>query len=154
MSAWMLDSEQMNVILYFAGAGSGIPGNRHGGAWIELPSGWTHITDQNASEVGAILLDQNRKSVNYRYSEDEIEQVYVYRKPAARDRWGDVTWSLVDAAKALASYRYQSCETNDWEQTTAYRIATRIAEHYLSLMPGYEESDGWSIDSPTLEGTR
>ena len=53
--------------------------------------------------------------------------------------------SPVDVLKACKSYGYQSCETNDWEQTEAYALVERIKDAAIHALPGFDESPAWDI---------
>ncbi|GIW55025.1 MAG: hypothetical protein KatS3mg082_1429 [Nitrospiraceae bacterium] len=46
--------------------------------------------------------------------------------------------------KALGCYRYQSCETPDWEQTEAYQFCKALEGAMVhELIDRYEAKHGW-----------
>lgn len=97
------------------------------------------LTRETAGRVGAMLLAQNRRSVDFRYDESDIEEPYVHavsttpREP-------------VEILKAIGCYEYQSCETPDWEDTEAARFCQALRFHLIRQLPGYEAADAWPID--------
>ena len=116
-----------------------------------LPDATRDLTD---SELGKILLDENVRSVNHRYRETETAPAYVYRP---------VPVVAIDAAAVLKSVQcvdYQSCETDDWETTLAYRVLKAIESGAIAHLPGYGAAPwGWTRPpvpqcSSTLSGMR
>ena len=100
--------------------------------------GEPHYVNGNIHAVGQLLLDENYRSVNYRYSENNPAPRFFYRTLRA--------YTPVEIIKACDSYRYQSCETDDWEQTEAFAICEAIRERAIDSLPGYDEADTWSIN--------
>lgn len=68
-------------------------------------------------ELGQILVDQNYRSVNYRYGEDAPPANFTYRR---------YTVPAIAAAQYLSCYEYQACETPDWERTIAFRLCADL----------------------------
>lgn len=95
------------------------------------------VTRSNAQEVGQILLDENVRSVNYRYSEEATEPPYRFT-PSTRDV------SAVQIIKAVHCLDYQSCETDNWETTLAFKICQTILSAACRNLPGYEQAQ-WGI---------
>jgi hypothetical protein len=102
-----------------------------------------YVTRANAEEIGRILLEENVRSVLYRYGgrigDDEKQAAasycFVY---ALRSR------SPVQIIKAVHCLDYQSCETTDWETTLAWRICQALLSNTTSRLPGYEAA-AWEI---------
>jgi hypothetical protein len=70
------------------------------------------LTHASAGRVGAMLLAENRRSVDHRYDEQEWEEPYLFHAlPGVPDP--------VIVLKAIACYRYQSCEHPDWPASEA-----------------------------------
>jgi len=103
------------------------------------------LTKESASRVGQILVSQNLASVNARYSEQETVSQYVYQR--SLKNWGDYP---VDVLNAIHGYEYQACETRDFPETEAYRICRAIEKAMIQRLPGYSESEAWSINRSTL----
>lgn len=55
------------------------------------------------------------------------------------------TLSPVDVLKALASYGYQSCETDDYEASEAYALVRAIEKAAIRALPGFEASPAWEV---------
>ena len=90
----------------------------------------------DVEKAGQILVDENYRSVNHRYSENDPP--HEYRRAAVRNL------SMLEIIKLCNSYSYQSCETNDWGQTEAYAIVDSLRERAIRRLPGYEDAN-WSI---------
>ena len=71
----------------------------------------------NRNELGQILLDENYRSVNYRYDEYATPETYTYSR---------YTVKTFEALQYLSCLEYQSCETPDWETTRAFRLCARL----------------------------
>jgi hypothetical protein len=97
------------------------------------------VTNQNL--VGAILLAQNVRSVNYRYSDNEPLPEYRYR-PVSYDKIDPVL-----VLKSVSCLRYQSCETDDYAQTFAATVLDSIEKSAIHALRGYEDAPwGWTRD--------
>src|SRR3990167_2487217 len=139
MSAYIVDRAVIDALVTVAKDGpSGVP-HCPGNTWY--PLGWesadgsrTYIHDRaDLDRIGAILIDENVWSVQYRYPE-------MMRLPGPSDlwwmapyRWG-VVWPLPSAVETLKladHLEYQSCEHPGWEASEARRIldAIRAACH-------------------------
>lgn len=71
----------------------------------------------NRGELGQILLAENYRSVNHRYSEELEAETYTYSR---------YTVKTFEALQYLSCLEYQSCETPDWERTQAFRLCARL----------------------------
>jgi hypothetical protein len=91
----------------------------------------------NLDKIGQILLDENQRSVNYRYDTNE---------PAPVFKWvpDPKVYTPVEIIKLVNCLDYQSCETDNWEITEAHTILEAIKERAIHLLPGYDEAE-WSI---------
>jgi hypothetical protein len=102
------------------------------------------LPQDTLTEVGKLLLLQNIVSVEWRYWEPVNNQqvdafTFVpYTKPV----------SLIQALKLCECLDYQSCETDDYFDTHAYKklqqIAQRITSTLITTLPGYDDAE-WSI---------
>ena len=102
--------------------------------------------------IGADLWAENHRSVNFRYDEKTPTPAYTF-EPVDLDMIKD--WQAV-ALKSLRCWQYQSCETNDFKDTTAYRVAQAL----MGLLVASDKSEaynaapwGWvrTIEEPTPE---
>src|SRR6266850_3097204 len=100
-----------------------------------LPYDARNLTD---SELGNVLLSENVRSVNYRYSEQDEAPVYEYRS---------MRFDAIDAVAVLKSVQcvnYQSCETDDWKGTLAHRVLKAIESGAIAHLRGYSDAPwGW-----------
>jgi hypothetical protein len=88
-------------------------------------------------EVAQLLIDENIKSVNYRYSEAESGFIEYDR--------GAPILSAIQAIKAAHCLRYQSCEHSDYEDSIAFKLIEAIIADAIPRLEGYE-SASWAID--------
>ena len=106
------------------------------------------ITEANAEEVGRILLDANVASVHHRYEgridDDEKNAASNYR---FKRFVPGIT--LMQAICGVRCLDYQSCERDDWELSTAWRICQSITDHAIARLPGADEC--WQIRRETAE---
>ena len=100
------------------------------------------LEPESADRVGAMLWAQNVTSVNYRYSEDELEDFYqapadlLWRVQAARAR--------LDPARVLGAigcYEYQSCEGPGWRESEAYQYVEALRRVWIRRLPGYRAGE-------------
>ena len=89
-----------------------------------------------ALPICQILLEQNYRSVNFRYEEDESAPNFVAMLVRQ--------CSPVEIIKLCDCYNYQSCETEDWDQTQAYAISQALRERAISMLPGMSEAS-WTF---------
>ena len=87
-------------------------------------------------EVAQLLIDENIKSVNYRYSEAETSLIEYDR--------GAPILSAIEAIKAAQCLRYQSCEHSDFEESIAFKLIEAIISDAIPRLDGYE-SASWAI---------
>lgn len=156
MSAWIVSREHINVIIH-AGLEAGqeyhsdlrwksqdqsTPTVENGltdeGHWGRYRA----LNHQTADVVGQILLSENVRSVNYRYNEETVEELYTYQRPRT------TTWGPVEVIKAIHCLNYQSCETDDWEQSEAFTFLEALTSNLLHRLPGYDGAP-WGIDEDT-----
>ena len=104
-----------------------------------------HLTYDTAGRVGAMLLAENRRSVDFRYAEDEIEQPYVFTE------LGNVI-NPVTVLKAINGYEYQACEHPEWRFSEAYQFCDALRRRMTQYLPGYEDAEAWHITDPTIFG--
>lgn len=102
-----------------------------------------HLTRENAGYVGALLLAENRRSVDHRYAEEEWEQPYLFKTlPGVPNP--------VSVLKALDGFEYQACEHPEWEQSEAFNFCQSLRSSAIRKLPGYDEDDHWGVSSDNL----
>ena len=105
------------------------------------------LTLETANQVGAMLAAENRRSVDHRYNETEMEDFYTFtRYPGSGDSVAPGTPQLdpVQVLKAIACYEYQSCEHPEWETSEAHEFCIMLRHATIARLPGYEAA-AWEI---------
>lgn len=97
------------------------------------------LTPYTAQTVGIMLMAQNRRSVDYRYDETEIEDFYTHAPSSTR--------TVVELIRAIDCYEYQSSETPDWEDTEAFHFCEALRRALIRELPGWGDAP-WGIDTP------
>lgn len=92
---------------------------------------------EKADEIGAMLLKENYRSVNYRYNEEDAPQRYTYKQPRKVP-------TLIEALKAIDCLEYQSCEHPEWETCEAKKFLDSLRKTLISTLPGYNDAP-WAI---------
>lgn len=101
-----------------------------------------HYFRQEPAEIAQKLVDENYRSVNGRY--DEETQAHAFQFKVVREL------TPIEIIKLCHCYRYQACETDDWEQTEAYVIMNELRDMAISALPGYEEAP-WGLYAKSKE---
>ncbi len=107
------------------------------------------LTPTAVQAVGNMLRDENGRSYNHCYNHRYADDVEPFKTPSASTI---AKLSAVPEDKKLGAIRcyiYQSCETPDWESTTAFKAAT-IAMKYFQVKTGTERGAGWGISLEDL----
>ena len=95
------------------------------------------VTSETAETWGATLLAENRRSVNHRYDEEEIEEPYVFTEYAG-------SFKPAAILKALDCYEYQSCEHPGWEASEAHSFCEALRSRMIHQLPGYADAP-WEV---------
>lgn len=92
-----------------------------------------------ASVYADMLFNENVRSVQCRYPQDKRSDYPLHLFVNARDAAGRLAHvPAISILKMCDCLEYQSCETDDYEQTTAYRLLDNIRRHAIRSLPGYE----------------
>lgn len=107
---------------------------------------WHRLTPDDANAIIDELIQECDRSVMHRYSRDNgIRPTLIdHSRPYSSYR----VLSPLECLKALACLEYQSCETDDYEQTKAYRRLQTIRAFAISELPGWQAADVWGIPDP------
>lgn len=136
MSCYIIDKKDMKKIVL---AFRKFAADQHT-SLVRIPGEVDHsdITEiETMSRVGQILVNQNYRSYNYRYHEKTEPEVFEI---TGQDLMYVPRLTPVETLKALASYDYQACETPDYEDTAACKLANLIRYYAINALPGYEEA--------------
>jgi len=142
LSAYIVDHDHIDALLSY--------GIQHHVRYVANDA-CVEIGELNATEIGRILLDENERSVRYRYPGNDANDLpgsigqdaakYNFR------RWPHPVPALV-ILKACDGFDYQACETDNYEQSLAAVIVRKIREYAITRLPGYNDSPGWSMHRP------
>lgn len=100
-------------------------------------NGVAYYLNGNRRAVGQKLLNENYRSVNYRY--DKRQDPLDFRLASLNRQY-----SPIEIIKACDCYDYQACETTDWKDTEAHAIVKMLRERAICALPRYEEA-AWEI---------
>lgn len=95
-----------------------------------------------AAEAAAMLYAENVRSVNHRYSDHTPDEPIAF---TSADLIHAPAISAVEAIKAAHCLEYQSCETDDYKRTKAYKLCRYIESAAMHRLPGYDAAP-WGID--------
>ena len=97
------------------------------------------ITREEADATGAMLLRENVRSVNFRYSTRDKVPSYTFRE-------GFLPPSRVQVLKACHCLDYQSCEHDGYRKSKAYRFIRDVAYDATpsDAIAGYDRA-AWDI---------
>lgn len=102
------------------------------------------INREAATEIGRTLLAENERSVMFRYPGETLGSMPgTVGETSASYTFKERRASPVAVLKALNCLDYQSCESDDWEGTEAYRIIGAIRNRVITTLPGYQGGEGW-----------
>jgi hypothetical protein len=127
MSAFIVNNRTINAILQGKNFGA-YPGNALRYMW----RGEGRSIEGSVQKVGQVLVDENFRSVNFRYNEDQ--------KPYAFRIIQDKSYTPVEVISMCDCYNYQSCEAPLWKETEAYAIVNALRERAIRNLPGYAEA--------------
>lgn len=92
--------------------------------------------EKERNRLGQELVNQNYRSTNDRYNENQKPPVYLFqrRQPV----------TPVQILKACDCYEYQACETENYKNTLAYKIIDALRGKAIQQLPGYKEA-AWEV---------
>lgn len=134
MSAYIMNEDEINTIVSYFIDPNNIFDNQ---LWTLVNGGHNYMTRDNAQLVASKLYAQNVRSVNERYNDETVATYEFEYIPEARKR---PAGNIIGALDCL---EYQSCETDDWEQTEACQIINDMRKHLLKKLAGDDYT--WGI---------
>ena len=137
MSAWIVTKLHIAAMVkWYATAKYGRECERDASHYCDLGPSWNE-------RKAALLYAENVRSVNHRYPNHEPSEPVAFTEREIRTA-PDLT--PVQMLKACACLEYQSCETEDYRETEAYKLMKRMENAAIGALPGYEDAP-WGIDS-------
>ena len=153
MSAFVVSKKQIDLILTFA-IMKGFYFDR-----MMNPSNMYKVTEENASDIGQMLWDENHRSVNYRYKEDESTPSYTFKKTYiysySKEVWNEQTKTMerrtlesninaLSMINFLKCLDYQSCEHPEYKGSIAEHNINSWVSSACSHLPGYSDLP-WAV---------
>lgn len=126
MSAFVVSDNHIHHILSWV--------NRNGGQ-----RGFRQTAIEELQVIGQAFVNENYKSVNYRYNEQDEPEEYVLKLVNTSKM------SAIEFIKLLDCLEYQCCETDDYDKSLTRQIVTDWRLKAIKLIPGYD-SAAWDID--------
>ena len=109
--------------------------------WADLEEGRIRVTaeDEELTAIGRMLLEENERSVAYRYPDEPamvgwVADGYRFRRVAGLEADSVTGFGLV------ACLRYQSCEHPEWKRSEAYRFCEGFERAMISRLPGMDSA--------------
>lgn len=102
------------------------------------------LTAFNADEIGQMLLEENVKSVGYRYEDSELTNLpgridAEYLIPFQHHPMGKIP-TPVELIKLTHCYIYQSGEHEDWEGGNAKAFCEALIANAINKLAGYDDA--------------
>lgn len=129
MSAFVVSKKHIAVLANFAVAKKVWLGDRSAGP-------------QDFEYVYKTLAEENVRSVCHRYAAEKPEAYADFLRPTGRRAL--VISDPVAVLKLCQCLDYQSCETDDWQETRACSLLKNIISAAIDALPGYDEAP-WAV---------
>lgn len=140
MSAYIVEREH---IAYLIDAAERLASRQRSNfSWYH--EGQRHELTDHETEAGQMLWDENVRSVNYRYADSlpstrthlglDEQEVYKHHSKAR------LAIDPVQVLKSIRCLEYQSCETPDWEASSAHAFLRSLMLYAISNLAGYEDA--------------
>jgi hypothetical protein len=135
MSAFLVELAHIDVLVR-AGLSTVLPYDTTL-QWLDDVGDRQELTPATAGRTGAMLIAANMASVNYRYTRDDVEPVYLHTDRPFRP-------DPVVVLKAIACFEYQSCEPPGWHDSEASSFCVNLRARMIHRLPGYDDAP-WVI---------
>jgi hypothetical protein len=138
MSAYIVTDDHINVVVSWF-----IDYRKDYQLWYEINGNYGYMGQAEAVDVAQVLYSENVKSVNSRYNEQSPDEQYQFTYLAhVKEAYG-----IGEIAGALDCLEYQSCETDGYHTSDAYKIITSMRKHLLKKVQERELGDNttWEI---------
>lgn len=159
MSAFICGPDHIKALAVYA------IGRRHGSMrvgpnYLKYDGGDARIDGRSEEEIATyyanILYCENIRSVQSRYPDDSFDDLPgLIQKPEMLEvTHQDIAWQAVyghlkavDILKMCDCLEYQSCETDDYRSTLAFKLLDRIRGAAIHDLPGYDSAP-WEWEKP------
>lgn len=118
MSAYIMSDKDINdIVNYFVNSTASTQ------LWLRVNGDYEYLTRDNAEQVAGILYLENKRSVDHRYNEtNDFDFTYKASYNTVSDK---------EVAQLIDSLEYQSCETDDYYTTQAYKMLCNMRKNLL-----------------------
>jgi hypothetical protein len=99
-------------------------------------------TLNQADRIGQMLMRGNQLGVNFRYDENDVEDIYTFTPLK-----GTVRVNPVMILKAIDCLEYQSCDHPGWKKSEAHAFCQALRRRMIHRLPGYREAP-WEVGRP------
>ena len=158
MSAFIVSHDHIDALLSFASKRDSYGSVSY---YVKKTGAHVSITEQNATEIGRILLTENERSIYARYPDckpgDDKKPGTIGEDAAGYNfkRWPLSSPLLsVSILKACSCFDYQACETDDYDDSLAATVIDAIRNRAISRLPGYEDAPGWEFHRPVASARK
>ena len=158
MSAFIVSHDHIDALLSFASKRDSYGSVSY---YVKETGAHVSITEQNATEIGRILLTENERSIYARYPDCKPGDD---RKPGAIGEdaagYNFKPWPIhspllaVSILKACSCFDYQACETDDYDDSLAATIIDAIRNRAIRRLPGYDDAPGWEFHRPVASARK
>ena len=109
------------------------------------------VDDETIDSIGQMLLDENVKSVMYRYKDSQLTDL-----PGKTDAEYIIPFkyivelsslSGIQIIKLIQCLEYQSCEHPEWKTSEAYAFLEALIRRQFDRIPGYDDAK-WEWTEP------
>jgi hypothetical protein len=152
MSAYICGEKTHKTLAIFAAQRSNGSRNRVNPEYLRRVKAYPNAdhAEEVASFYADLLYQENIRSVQHRYPQDAVDQLPgpIVKEPALTVSLSDVCNAKTDPVTVLKlcdCLEYQSCETDDWEETGAFELLERIRKAAIRSLPGYDDAP-WGLD--------
>jgi len=90
-----------------------------------------NYTNAQAEQDGQMLWNENFLSVNVRYNETDHAPVYKFERINEKINY-------LQALNFVHCLDYQACETNDYNESKAYKLLLKMAWNLTCMIPKYD----------------
>lgn len=153
MSAWLVSKEHLYLLVYKAmhHRGAGSVGIR----WYyeKAPRKLGPFDYDEADRLVALLDEENRKSLRYRY--EDAESMFPEAPPPGYPRTlaFATEYTPAETLKAISCYEYQTCEHSEWEASEAHAFCQALRDYVITEVAGYDDAP-WGIEHDEFEKRR
>ena len=90
-----------------------------------------YYTNLQAEQDGQMLWAENFLSVNFRYKESDHSPAYKFERINEKINY-------LQALKFVHCLDYQACETDDYNESKAYKLLLKMAWNLTCMIPEYD----------------